>query len=115
RLRADLEQSVESPTLAGTLESGGKLSFEKPNRMRWDYRPPDEQTIVGDGETLWIYQPGEKQVIKAPLGEAFQARTPVSFLAGLAPLDRDFSATLAPDEAGTRAHRPAPAQSEGPG
>ena len=36
--------------------------------MRWDYDPPDPQTIVGDGETLWIYQPDLKQVIKAPLG-----------------------------------------------
>jgi len=97
-LTEDFEQSVESPTLAGTLESRGKLSFEKPNRMRWEYRPPDEQTIVGDGETLWIYQPGEKQVIKAPLGEAFQARTPVSFLAGLGRVDRDFDATLARNE-----------------
>src|SRR5262245_38046244 len=111
-LTADFEQSVESPTLAGTLESRGKLSFEKPNRMRWDYRPPDEQTIVGDGETLWIYQPGEKQVIKAPLGEAFQARTPVSFLAGLGRLDRDFNATLDRDEAERWVLRLVPRQDE---
>lgn len=98
-LTADFEQVIESPTLAGTLESKGTLAFEKPNRMRWDYRAPDEQTIVGDGETLWIYQPAEKQVIRAPFGEAFQARTPVSFLAGLGRLERDFEATLESDEA----------------
>ena len=67
-MQADFRQTVESKTLAGTLESKGKVSFEKPNRMRWDYDPPDPQTIVGDGETLWIYQPDLKQVIKAPLG-----------------------------------------------
>ena len=93
-LTADFEQTVESPTLAGAIESKGTLAFEKPNRMRWDYQPPDPQLIVGDGETLWIYQPAEKQVIKAALGEAFQARTPVSFLAGLGRLERDFEATL---------------------
>src|SRR6266446_3523830 len=88
-LTADFRQSVESPTLASPLESHGTLAFEKPNRMRWDYAAPDPQLIVGDGETLWIYQPGDKQVIKAPLAQAFRAQTPVSFLAGLGRLERD--------------------------
>ena len=114
-LTADFEQTVQSPTLAGTLESHGTLAFEKPNRMRWEYRPPDEQTIVGDGETLWIYQPAEKQVIKAPLGEAFQARTPVSFLAGLGRLERDFEATLESDEAERWVLRLVPRQDKGIG
>ena len=93
-MAADFHQVIESPTLAGTLESKGKVAFEKPNRMRWDFDPPDRQTIVGDGETLWIYQPEEKQVIRAPLKEAFQAATPVTFLAGLGRLERDFHAKL---------------------
>ena len=98
-MQADFRQTVESKTLAGTLESKGKVAFEKPNRMRWDYDPPDAQTIVGDGETLWIYQPDLKQVIKAPLSQAFQSSTPVSFLAGLGRVERDFDATLERDEA----------------
>ncbi len=97
-LTADFRQTVESPTLARALESHGTVAFEKPNRMRWDYAKPDEQLIVGDGETLWIYQPEDHQAIKAPLGEAFQATTPVTFLAGLGRLDRDFEATLEGDE-----------------
>ena len=97
-LTADFRQTVESPTLAGAIESHGTLAFEKPNHMRWDYQPPDPQLIVGDGETLWIYQADEKQVIKAPLAEAFQATTPVTFLAGLGRLERDFTASLEHDE-----------------
>jgi len=97
-LTADFRQTVESPTLAKPLESHGTVAFEKPNRMRWEDAKPDEQVIVGDGETLWVYQPEDKQVIKAPLGEAFQATTPVTFLAGLGRLDRGFEATLDADE-----------------
>jgi len=93
-LVAKFRQEVESPTMAGKLTSNGTVSFEKPNRMRWDYAAPDRQTIVSDGETLWIYQPEEKQVLKAPLREAFQATTPVTFLAGLGHVDRDFTPTL---------------------
>jgi chaperone LolA len=98
-LTADFKQTVESPTLAGSLESRGTVAFEKPNRMRWEYAKPDEQVIVGDGETLWIYQPEERQVIKAKLGAAFQARTPITFLAGLGRLERDFAATLEREDA----------------
>jgi outer membrane lipoprotein carrier protein len=96
--RAEFHQTVESPTLAGAIESHGRVAFEKPSRMRWDYDPPDRQTIVGDGQTLWIYQPDQKQVIKSPLGEAFQASTPVTFLGGLGHLDQEFDATLERDE-----------------
>jgi len=96
-LTADFHQIVESPALAGTLESSGTLAFEKPNHMRWDYKPPDPQLVVGDGETLWIYQPDDHQVIKAPLSEAFHANTPVTFLAGLGRLERDFAASLDED------------------
>jgi outer membrane lipoprotein carrier protein len=97
-LSADFRQSIESPTLATPLQSKGTMAFEKPNRMRWEYEAPDRQLIVGDGEILWIYQPEDKQAIKAPLGQMFQATTPVSFLAGLGHLDRDFNATLERDE-----------------
>ena len=93
-LVAKFRQEVESPAMAGKLTSNGTVSFEKPNRMRWDYAAPDRQTIVSDGETLWIYQPEEKQVLKAPLREAFQATTPVTFLGGLGHVDRDFTPTL---------------------
>ncbi len=96
-MEADFKQTVEAPTLASPLSTGGKVAFEKPNRMRWDYDGPDKQTIVGDGATLWIYQPDMNQVIKAPLGEAFQASTPLTFLSGLGEVDRDFTATLEKD------------------
>ncbi len=97
-LQADFRQTVESAVLAGALESKGKVAFERPNRMRWDYETPDPQIIVGDGETLWIYQPDLKQVIRAPLSEAFQSSTPVTFLAGLGRVERDFETSLEKDE-----------------
>jgi chaperone LolA len=96
-MEADFKQTVESPALASPLATSGKVAFEKPNRMRWDYDPPDKQTIVGDGSTLWVYQPDMNQVIKTPLGQAFQAATPLTFLAGLGKLERDFNASLEKD------------------
>jgi outer membrane lipoprotein carrier protein len=114
-LTADFQQTVESPTLAGSLESRGTVAFEKPNRMRWDYREPDPQLIVGDGESLWIYQPADKQVIKAPLSDAFQARTPITFLAGLGRLERDFEVSLEREDAERWVLRLVPRQDAGLG
>ncbi|MFN8544815.1 MAG: outer membrane lipoprotein chaperone LolA [Candidatus Binatia bacterium] len=96
--RASFRQTVESPTLSGALESKGTVAFEKPNRMRWDYEQPDHQTIVGDGETLWIYQPEDKQVIRSPITQAFNASAPVTFLGGLGHLDQEFDAVLAKED-----------------
>jgi outer membrane lipoprotein carrier protein len=98
-MRASFRQRVESPTLATPLESHGTVLFERPNHMRWDYAKPDEQLIVGDGKTLWIYQPDLKQAIRAPLRDAFQAQTPLTFLAGLGQVERDFDATLEREDA----------------
>ena len=114
-LTADFQQIVESPTLSGTLESKGTLAFEKPNRMRWDYAAPDKQLVVGDGETLWIYQPEERQVIKAPFTEAFQTSTPITFLAGLGQLERDFATSLEREDAERWVLRLVPRKDEGLG
>jgi outer membrane lipoprotein carrier protein len=114
-LTADFQQIVESPTLAGTLESKGTLAFEKPNRMRWDYAAPDKQLVVGDGETLWIYQPEERQVIKAPFTAAFQTSTPITFLAGLGQLERDFATSLEREDAERWVLRLVPRKDEGLG
>lgn len=114
-LTAEFHQTVEAKTLAGKIESKGKVAFEKPNRMRWDYAPPDTQLIVGDGETLWIYQPDDKQVIKAPLNQAFQARTPMNFLSGLGHVEQDFDPSLEKETPETWVLRLVPKQDKGIG
>jgi outer membrane lipoprotein carrier protein len=114
-MQADFQQTVESPTLAAPLKTSGQVAFEKPNKMRWDYDPPDKQTIVGDGSTLWVYQPDMNQVIKAPLGEAFQASTPLTFLAGLGSVERDFNASLERETKDTWVLKLVPKQDKGLG
>jgi len=41
----------------------GKGFFKSPGKMRWEYTSPEKQTIISDGETLWIYQPEDRQVM----------------------------------------------------
>ena len=35
----------------------GKVSFLRPGKMRWEYETPEEQLLVTDGKTVWLYDP----------------------------------------------------------
>jgi outer membrane lipoprotein carrier protein len=91
--RADFTQEVESATLGQKVAARGQVYFRKPGRMRWEFVEP-EQLMVSDGKIFWLYQPSEKQVLKAPFQSAFQSNTPVSFLLGIGRIDQDFTVSL---------------------
>ena len=90
-------QEVAVGVSGRVIRSGGTLRFHKPGRMRWEYESSaasEHQILIADGETLWIHQPEQAQVLRAPLAQAFASRTPVSFLFGVARLEEDFTAEL---------------------
>ncbi|MFP6663534.1 MAG: outer membrane lipoprotein chaperone LolA [Deltaproteobacteria bacterium] len=87
-------QEVALGASGRVLRSEGTMHFRKPGRMRWEYATPEPQTLIANGETLWIYQPEENQVLRAKLAGAFDSQTPVSFLFGVARLERDFRPEL---------------------
>lgn len=59
--------------------------------FRWEYREPTPQEIIADGNTLWAYQPENRQVIKSDISQlSQQSDNPVTFLSGLSNLSRDF-------------------------
>ena len=91
--QADFVQEVASATLGYTLTSEGQVFFNKPGKMRWDFRQP-EQLLVSDGMFLWLYQAAEKQVVKTPFHQAFRSHTPISFLTGVGRLEEDFEIRL---------------------
>jgi outer membrane lipoprotein carrier protein len=91
---AGFSQQLRLATGGQVPDSSGRVWFQRPGRMRWRYEKPEEQTILSDGERLWIHQPADKQVLRAPLREAFESRTPVSFLLGVASVEKDFVPTL---------------------
>ncbi len=98
-LAADFTQEMRLQAGGQVLRSKGRMYFAKPGRMRWEYISPEPQTIVADGKHLWIHQPDDQQVLRAPLEMAFQSQTPVSFLFGVARIGRDFAPRLLPKAA----------------
>ncbi len=81
-------------SLGQERRSAGKLYIHKPGRFRWEYTEPEQQLLVSDGETFWVYTPRLKQVIVSPAREAYSSRTPMSFLAGRGNLREEFGFRL---------------------
>ena len=85
---AEFTQTVTSPDGTRKKTSSGSFDFARPNRFRFAYAKPFEQTIVGDGEKVWIYDADLNQVSSRKLGQALGA-TPAALLAG-GSLEKDF-------------------------
>jgi len=96
--RAQFTQTVTSPDGAKKKTSSGSFEFSRPNRFRFAYVKPFEQTIVGDGEKVWIYDADLNQVSSRKLGQALGA-TPAALLAG-GGLERDFDLSPLPAKDG---------------
>jgi outer membrane lipoprotein carrier protein len=79
----------------------GKVWFKFPPEVRassampmfrWDYQLPNEQQILSDGTTLWVYVPENRQVIVSEVGqvEAEYGDNPAAFFTALGDLAQNF-------------------------
>ena len=64
-LQSDYEHLYYSMNTSEPLREKGKLYFQRPDRMRWDSREPEEQTFLSKDGTYSFYVPGEKQLIRS--------------------------------------------------
>jgi outer membrane lipoprotein carrier protein len=76
----------------GQRESTGTFAFQRPGKFRWTYEKPFEQLIVGDGESLWVFDRDLNQVIVRKLDVALGA-SPAALLAGDNALENNFDVT----------------------
>jgi outer membrane lipoprotein carrier protein len=63
---AQFTQRVTAPAKEGQAPrvktSSGSFAFARPDRFRFDYAKPFEQTIVADGQNLWLHDLDLNQV-----------------------------------------------------
>jgi outer membrane lipoprotein carrier protein len=95
--RAEFTQVVTAPARDGqtarSKSSAGSFEFVRPSRFRFVYQKPFEQTIVADGQTLWLYDPDLKQVTSRKQSQVLDS-TPAALIAAapdLAALRKDFN------------------------
>jgi outer membrane lipoprotein carrier protein len=103
---AEFTQVVTAPPKNGQASRGktstGTFEFQRPNRFRFDYRKPFEQTIVADGQTLWLLDKDLNQVTQRKQASVLGS-TPAALIAAspdLAALKRDFDLKELPSRDG---------------
>lgn len=89
-MQADFEQRMYNTKQELTQSSSGQFSLLRPGRFRWDYLAPFEQTIVADGERLWIYDADLEQVTVRRM-DAGLGSTPAMLLSGVADVSEAYS------------------------
>ncbi len=104
--RADFTQVVTSPAKDGQTPrvktSSGTFEFSRPHRFKFIYTKPFEQSIVADGQTLWLYDTDLNQVTARKQSQVLGS-TPAALIAAapdLRALQADFTLADAPDQDG---------------
>ena len=117
--RSEFTQVITAPSREGqaprTKSSNGTFEFSRPNHFRFEYRKPFEQTIVADGQTLWLFDKDLNQVSQRKQAKVL-ASTPAALIAAspdLATLKRDFDLQELPDKDGMQWIQATPKQKEG--
>lgn len=117
--RASFTQTVTAPARDGqaarTRTSTGRFAFQRPGRFRFDYQRPFEQSLVADGQTLWLYDVDLNQVTARPQAQALGA-TPAGLItsaADLRALRAEFTLQNAPDQDGLQWVQASPKSADG--
>jgi outer membrane lipoprotein carrier protein len=87
--KARFAQAVLDKNNKTLQQATGTMEFSRPGRFRWEYNKPYEQTIVGDGTRLWIYDKDLNQVTVRKLDRALGA-SPAALLAGSNEIDKSY-------------------------
>ncbi len=104
--RAEFTQVVTSPPKEGQAArvktSTGSFEFQRPSKFKFLYKKPFEQSIVADGQTLWLFDVDLNQVTARKQSQVLGS-TPAALIASAADLralQADFTLLAAPDKDG---------------
>ncbi|MDO9402673.1 MAG: outer membrane lipoprotein chaperone LolA [Polaromonas sp.] len=117
--RAVFTQTVTSPAKDGqatkTKTSTGTFEFLRPNRFKFIYKKPFEQSIVSDGQTLWLHDVDLNQVTSRKLAQVLNG-TPAAVIAAAADLkglQADFNLSAQPEREGLQWVQAVPKSKDG--
>lgn len=109
--RATFTQTVTPADGSRAKVSSGTFEFARPDRFRFDYLKPYPQSIVADGQKVWMHDPDLNQVTVRKVDQALGA-TPAALLAGNT-LERDFTLSAQPARDGLEWARATPKAADG--
>ena len=87
-ISGSFSQSVQSRNK--TRNAQGRFSILRPGLFKWEYTSPYKQTIVGDGQTIWLYDVDLAQVTKSAQDQTI-GDSPAAILSNKNALDSSYS------------------------
>ena len=60
---AKFHQTSTLKALDVTDSAEGRIFIKQPGRIRWEYDSPEKQSLITNGDMLWIYRPEDNQVM----------------------------------------------------
>ena len=114
------KQTVTAPIKAGQTRakqtySTGQFMFARPSTFRFDYETPFPQSIIADGQSLWLWDPDLNQVTVRNQAQAL-GNTPAALIAGsgdLNALNAGYVVRSMPSETGLKWVEATPKQADG--
>lgn len=91
-------QASTLKALGITDTATGRLTVKRPDKMLWIYDAPESQTIVTDGDHLWIYRPADNQVMLGAAPAFFRDGKGASFLTNTREVRSQFHVSMAPSD-----------------
>jgi len=61
-ISASFTQTVSSPAFGESVQKG-TLEIKRPKMARWEFTEPQQNAVITNGQTLWIWSPADNQVI----------------------------------------------------
>ena len=92
--QADFVQESTLAALDMTEIASGKAWFSHPQKMRWQYRLPEEHEIITNGRWIWIFRPQENQVMKGNAKHFFSGGAGGAFLTDMGSLRKNYTIQL---------------------
>jgi outer membrane lipoprotein carrier protein len=92
RFQADFTQTVKSQDGRIQDQTHGKVWLQSPDKLRWVYLGEFPETIVADGNNIWIYDESLQQVTVKPQSDQ-AADSPLMILVDVSQLDQQFQVT----------------------
>jgi len=99
-VQAEFYQQAHIASLNRTQTGRGTMSMLFENHkdngtstlFHWSYTVPNEQQVISDGKTLWVYIPDNNQVMVSAINDkSYYTEDPLLFLRNLGQLSRHFS------------------------
>jgi outer membrane lipoprotein carrier protein len=89
-LKTTFEQKTFIKTLNRSLSTPGTLYLKKPGKVRIEYQGSSPRHYVTNGKHLWVYTPGDREVMKNTVGKGGIPPEALAFLGGFGELRRLF-------------------------